>query len=168
MKSFITSQFGYCPLVWMFHGRNLNNKIKKSIHKRALRINSGDKTSTFQQLLEKDNSVSIHHGNLQILATEMIKTSNNLSPETVKEIFKERFVPYNLRSNNSFTSLQVDSVHHGTESLSFLSPKIWYLVPLEIKESENINIFKSWVKKWTRSHCPCKLCRTYLQHIGFI
>ena len=125
MKSFITSQFGYCPLVWMFHGRNLNNKIKKSIHKRALRINSGDKTSTFQQLLEKDNSISIHHGNLQILATEMFKTSNNLSPETVKEIFKERFVPYNLRSNNSFTSLQVDSVHHGTESLSFLSPKIW-------------------------------------------
>ena len=31
MKSFITPQFGYYPLVWMFHSRSLNNKIN-SIH----------------------------------------------------------------------------------------------------------------------------------------
>ena len=80
MKSFITSQFGYCPLIWMFHSRGLNNKIN-SIHERALRITYGDKTSTFQQLLEKDNSASIHHRNLQALATEMFKISNNLSPD---------------------------------------------------------------------------------------
>ena len=86
MKSFTTSQFGYCPLVWMFHSRSLNNRIN-SIHERALRITYGDKTSIFQQLLEKDNSVSIHHRNLQTLATEMFKISNNLSPDFVKEIF---------------------------------------------------------------------------------
>ena len=27
MKTFIESQFGYCPLVWMLHSRSLNNKI---------------------------------------------------------------------------------------------------------------------------------------------
>ena len=86
MKSFTTSQFGYCPLVWMFHSRSLNNRIN-SIHERALRITYGDKTSIFQQLLEKDNSVSIHHRNLQTLATEMFKISNNLSLDFVKEIF---------------------------------------------------------------------------------
>ena len=37
MKSFILSQFGYCPLVWMFHSRNLNDCINR-IHKRALQI----------------------------------------------------------------------------------------------------------------------------------
>ena len=37
MKSFINSQFGYCPLVWMFHSRKINNRINK-IHERALRI----------------------------------------------------------------------------------------------------------------------------------
>ena len=35
MKSFILSQFGYCPLVWMFHSTKLNNRINK-IHERAL------------------------------------------------------------------------------------------------------------------------------------
>ena len=62
MKSFITSQFGYCPLIWMFHSRALNNKIN-SIHERALRITYNDSKSTFEELLSKDNSVSIHHRN---------------------------------------------------------------------------------------------------------
>ena len=145
MKSFITSQFVYCSLVWMFHSRSLNDNMN-SIHERALRTVYGDKTSTFQQLLEKDNSVSIHHRNVQILATEMFKISKNLSSEIVKEIFQERIASYNLRSNNSFTSHRVDSIYHCTESLSFLGPKIWEIVPLEIKESENKNIFKSRVK----------------------
>ena len=153
MKSFITSQFGYYPLIWMFHSRGLNNKIN-SIHERALRITYGDKTSTFQHLLEKDNSVSIHHRNLQALATEMFKISNNLSPDIVKEIFQKRIVQYNLRSKNSFMSRQVNSVYHGTESLSFLGPKTWEQVPQEIKESP--------------SHCPCRLCLTYPPQIGFM
>ena len=63
MKSFVTSQFSYCPLIWMFHSRRLNNKIN-SIHERALKITYQDNTSTFQELLNKDNSVSIHHRNM--------------------------------------------------------------------------------------------------------
>ena len=69
MKSFMTSQFGYCPLTWMFHSRALNNKIN-SIHDRALRIIS-DSKSTFEELLNKSNSVPIHHTSLQVLAMEM-------------------------------------------------------------------------------------------------
>ena len=37
MKTFIESQFNYCPLIWMFHSRQLNSKINK-LHERALRI----------------------------------------------------------------------------------------------------------------------------------
>ena len=44
MNSFITSQFGYCPLVWMFHSRELNNRINR-IHERSLRIVYNDKQS---------------------------------------------------------------------------------------------------------------------------
>ena len=36
IKAFVTSKFGYCPLVWIFHSRGLNNKIN-SLHERALR-----------------------------------------------------------------------------------------------------------------------------------
>ena len=36
MKAYTSSQFGYCPLVWM-HSRSVNSKIKR-VHERALRI----------------------------------------------------------------------------------------------------------------------------------
>ena len=37
VNAFIFSQFGYCPLVWMFHSRKINNRINNT-HERALRI----------------------------------------------------------------------------------------------------------------------------------
>ena len=119
MKLFITSQFGYCPLIWMFHSRALNNKIN-SIHERALRITYNDSKSTFEELLNKDNSVSIHHKNLQVLAIEMFKIKNNMAPEFLNEIFEKMALLYNLKTNSNFCSRQVHSVYHGTESLSFL------------------------------------------------
>ena len=77
MKAFITSHFSYCPLVWMFHSRELNNKINR-IHERSLRLVYSDKTSTFQELLDKDKSVSVHHKNIHVLATEIYKTVNGI------------------------------------------------------------------------------------------
>ena len=167
MKSFITSQFGYCPLIWMFHSRALNNKIN-SIHERALRITYDDKTSTFQQLLEMDHSVSIHQRNLQVLATEMFKVYKEISPDLLNDVFIQSTSKYNLRNDNCFKSRKVRSVYFGTESLSFLGPKIWNQVPSEIKDSENIEIFKRKIKAWSFSECPCRLCKVFIQHVGFI
>ena len=73
MNAFIFSPFGYCPLVWMFHSRKLNNRIN-NIHERALTIIYRDYESTFQQLLKQNNSVAIYRRNLQILPTEIFKT----------------------------------------------------------------------------------------------
>ena len=165
MKSFTTSQFGYCPLIWMFHSRALNNKIN-SIHERALRTTYND--SKIEELLNKDNSVSIHHENLQVLAIEMFQIKNNMAPEFFNEIFQNRALPYNLRTNSSFSSRQVHTVCHGTKSLSFLGPKIWELVPEDIKQSESLKIFKNKIKKWVPSRYHCRLCRIYLQTIGFL
>ena len=86
MKSFITYQFGYCPLVWMFHSKTLNNKIN-SIHERALRITYYDRKPLFEKLLRKENTVSIHHRNLQVLATEIFKIKSNMVLEILNEFF---------------------------------------------------------------------------------
>ena len=59
MKAFITSQFNYCPLNWMFHSGQLNNRINK-IHERALRLVHKDNKLTFNDFLELDNLVTIH------------------------------------------------------------------------------------------------------------
>ena len=132
MKLFMTSQFGYCPLIWMFYSRTLNNKIN-SIQERALRITYNDRKSSFEKLLRKDNTVSIHHINLQVLVIEIFKIKNNLTPKILNEIFQNRTSPYNLRKNSNVYVRQVQSLYHGTESLSFLGSKAWELVPEDIK-----------------------------------
>ena len=48
-----------------------------------------------------------------------------------------------------------------------MAPKIWDLVPKEMKQVTTLNEFKAKIKIW-KLNCPCQLCRTYLPQIGFI
>ena len=84
VKAFIASEFGYCPLAWMFCCRKLNSRVNK-LHERALRIVYQDYASSFTELLEKDNSKTIHNRNIQLL----FKVKNGLLPSFMKEIFVE-------------------------------------------------------------------------------
>ena len=63
MKAFNESQFAYCPLIWMFYQRSSNTRINH-LRDRVLRIVYNDNKSTSEDLLKKDNSVSIHHINI--------------------------------------------------------------------------------------------------------
>ena len=72
MTAFIESQFSYCPLVWMFCSRAMNNKINR-IHERALRLVYQDYMTPFKDLLIRDNSLSFHHRNIHQVAIEMFK-----------------------------------------------------------------------------------------------
>ena len=49
---------------------------------------------------------------------------HNIASEIMKELFAPKMSPYDLRNNNSFKSKRVNSVWHGTESVSYLGPKI--------------------------------------------
>ena len=71
MKAFITSQFSYCPVIWMFHSSNLNNKINR-IHERALRLVYQNNLS-FSELLDLDNSATVHKKNCKSLRQKSIK-----------------------------------------------------------------------------------------------
>ena len=64
MNAFISSKFGYCPLVWMFHNRRYNDKINR-LHERMLRIVYKDYKSSFEELLSEDKSFTVHHKNVQ-------------------------------------------------------------------------------------------------------
>ena len=102
MKAFIVLQLNYCPLIWMFHSRTLNNKINR-LHKRALRIAYSDFKSSFNELLEQDNSFTIYHRNIQSLSIEIYKFLNGLSPSIMSNVFKQnQSIPYELRTTIQF------------------------------------------------------------------
>ena len=115
MKAFITSQFSYCPLIWMFHSRNLNNKINR-IHERALRLVYQNNLS-FSELLDLDNSVTVHQKNLQVFVTEIYKVKHGIAPEIMKGHFRTTNPSYNLKSScNQFRRESIKTIHYGSQS----------------------------------------------------
>ena len=87
MKTFVIFQFRYCPLVFVFHSRKLNDRIN-SIYERAISVTCQDYQSTFLQLSQKDNSLTVHQRNLPFLATKTFKAKNDVSPEIMKGVFE--------------------------------------------------------------------------------
>ena len=119
------------------------------------------------ELLNKDRSVSIHHRNLQYLATEMYKVKNNMCPEIFKELFQVRQNnTYNLRSLPEFIVLTFRTVYNEAESISNLGPKIWDLVSVNIRNSSTLNEFKSSIKTWMPSNCPRR--QVFVDSVGFM
>ena len=168
INSFFKAQFNYCPLLWMLHSRR-NNSIIRNLHERCLRLIYNDKNSTYEELLTKDGSVSIHHRNIQALATEFYKIKNGISPELFTKIFaRETESHYNLRWCNDFRIPSIRTVYHGSESISFLGPKIWYILSDEIKQQTSLSSFKKSVKKWKPQDCICRLCKVYVNGVGFL
>ena len=168
MKAFIESQFSYCPLVWMFHGRVMNKKIN-TIHERALRIVYEDYTTSFTELLAKDGSFTIHQRNIQSLAIEIFKTKNNLNPKFMKDIFMDKCDNgYNLRRKDELRTKNIKSVRNGEDTLMYLGSKIWRIIPEKIRKSVSLSEFKLLIRKWVPNDCPCRLSSTYIQNIGYI
>ena len=165
MKSFILSQFGYCPLVWMFHNRALNHRINK-IHERALRVIYRDEKSSFEELLLKDESFTVHERNIQTLAIELYKVANDLSPKIMSLVF-----PLNTQARytgeNVFRSYNVKTVTWGTETLAHIGPKIWSIVPNDIKQF-SLSKFRKKIRMWKPDKCPCRICKTYIHGLGFV
>jgi len=98
----------------MFHDRSVNKKINK-IHERALRIAYKNSCTSFEDLLEKAESVSIHQRNLKLLATEIFKTQSNLNPSFMKQIFVQKDISYHLRSCRNTFALRPKTTGNGIE-----------------------------------------------------
>ena len=116
-NSYFLSQFNYCPLIWMNHKKSINNRIN-CLHERALRLIYCDDTTSFQELLQRDNSVTIHQKNIQALAILMYKVVNNIAPNIVSDLCSFSNVKYNLRSRSQFHQPSVNTVWNGLETIS--------------------------------------------------
>ena len=120
--SFIEAQFKYCPLTWMFCSRSCNNKINK-LHERALRLVYDDYESSFDVLLNKNKSFSIHHQNIQKLMIEVYKSLNKPSPDNFFDSMFDSMFTAKWRQDPLQNDLLVPSaktVTKGKDSAKYL------------------------------------------------
>ena len=166
-NSYFSSQFTYCPLIWINHNISINKKAN-NLHNRALRLIYCDHSSNFPELLQRDNSVTMHQKNIQALAILMYKVVNNIVPSTVSEIFSFSNVNYNLRSGSQFHQPSTNTVWNGQETISNLGPYISNMVPEEMKQKSSLFAFKREIKQRVPNKYLCRICKNYLLNIGFI
>ena len=82
----------------------------------------------------KDSSVKTHHRNTRALAIEIYKVIQGISPLLLNEVFVPRQRNYDL-CGNKILERRIKSVRYDTESVSFLAPKLWEILPNERKDS---------------------------------
>ena len=150
----------------MFPSRKSNNKINL-LHERAPRMMYNDQISSFQELLDNDNSFTVNHFIFQSLAIEMFKVIKNIAATIIDDFFTT-YHSYILRSKSKFVVPSVRTVHNGQNSIQYCGPVIWNMIPGYIKDSETLDVFKGKIQKWKPINCPCRLCKKYTPNLGFI
>ena len=113
MKVFFSSQFAYYPLFWMFHSMQINYK-KTKLNERTRKIFH---FSSFEELLSKDISATVHQRNLQILATEIYKILHGLSPDIMQDNFETECNYYNTCNAPAFSSRNIKTVRYGLQTI---------------------------------------------------
>ena len=73
-----------------------------------------------------------------------------------------------LKHVSEFSRPTVKSVYHGAESISYFGPKIWDTLPEKLQKIENLDHFKKEIKTWKPDNCPLRLCKVYIESVGFL
>ena len=79
------------------------------------------------ELLAKDNSVSIHQRNLQLLMMEIYKTKYSLNP------VERPHITYDLRNNDGLLVPRANTTAHCIETIRYVGSRLWQTLPSETK-----------------------------------
>ena len=150
----------------MFHDRSVNKKINK-IHERAPRMVYKESYSSYEDLLKKTESVTIHQRNLKLLAIEIYKAQNNHNPSFMKQIFVMKGIPYHLRSCKNIFAPKPRTIGYSIESARFLGSRIWHALQSSVKKSRILNNFRGTIRNYDFG-CNCRLCKLYLDNLDFL
>ena len=107
-------------LIWMFYSNSIYRRIN-NLHQRSPRLIC-DYELTFEELLEIDESFTIHHCNIQMLCIELYKVCHNLSQTIFSVLFSRNSNSYNFCSKSEFVIPQVRTVVKGSNSISYYGP----------------------------------------------
>ena len=130
-KSFIQSNFSYCPVAWLFCGRKNSNKLAK-LQERALRIVLDDLSSSYEFLCERANTLPFSFYRLRFLGIEMYKCIKETNPTYLNDLFCEQTSDYQLRDSSRLIQPKFNTFKFGFKSFRYFGAKfgMFYLLIL--------------------------------------
>ena len=107
----------------------MNNEIIK-LHEHVHRIVYNNYVWFFQELLNKDNSFTIHHQNIRSLVTAIFKTLSDLLREAFEGLFTNKIDSYSIRLKQKLTVLKVNTVLNWK-----ICAIMWNSIPNDVKNT---------------------------------
>ena len=93
------------------------------------------------------------------MLTDMFKTKNGLSSESMVEVFPLRNKHYSLRNDNEFLQPKVKMISYEMETILVRGMQLWQTLPAYIRNSNSMKDFKTKIRNWNPCKCQCRLCR---------
>ena len=111
------------------------------------------------------NESTIQIRNLKFLLIKVYKFLNRLFPPVLSEVFQTNDYPYDLRNPRMLASKHKSTMNYGINTIALKGPQIWQNIPLEIRNSELLSLFKSNIKQIQNLPCRCKICRSFIANL---
>ena len=122
-NSYISSNFNYCPLIWMYSGKFGMDKIEKT-NKRALAFITSDTESNYEELCRNQKQLTIYKRCIKAVAMQMYKIKNHNTPIYIQELFNARLTNYDMRDNDKLTLPSFNSISFGKKSFRYYGAKL--------------------------------------------
>ena len=117
------------------------DKLEK-LQERCLRFVFKDFTSSYDNLVNRANLVTLTLTRLRVIAIEVYKALKGHSPTYLKNLFIKRSPELpSIRAENTLQLPRRRSVCYGTYSLSYEGAKVWNHLPNNIRKAENLKHF---------------------------
>ena len=100
--------------------------------------------------------------------TELYKYLYGLSAAIMKEVFTKRLLQYNPRNCRLTLLPNPKTKKYGTNTVAYEASQLWRLLLTRYKNLPSLDLFKSEIKNWHCSDCPCNICRIFVDGVGFI
>ena len=155
--AFIVSNFLYCPLTWHFCSK-INTKKMEKVQERALRIILRDVQNDYKMLLENSKRNSFHLMRLKLIAIEMFKVTNGMTPIFLQELFTKKQHFYSVRNNITLKLPAYNTITYGKNNLSYYGALLWNNIDMKYKNVNCLNEFKQLISQWPGPACNCGFC----------
>ena len=133
-RSFILSNFQYCPLVWHFCGKQNNEKMEH-IQERALRIVYNDHVSNYPELLSRAGIDTLFISRLKKVLLEVFKTVHDINKSATNTMFSVKYLPYTIRDPYPVEQTRRNTTTFGLRSVTYIRDKLWNELPLPMKQT---------------------------------
>ena len=143
----------------MFCGKKNANKAEK-LQERALRFIYNDNITTYDDILKRCNLLSLSALRIRFLAIEVYKCYHSIGPEYLNELFARPDNSYNFRDPYKLIQPKFNTMKFGYKSFKYYGAKLWNSLPVHIKCSASLNIFKKEIA--TFIWCSSSKCEDYL------